>query len=169
MLVSLRIQMDVKFQLIKTHKTLWDDIAKQMQEHGYHFNGPQCSNKWKSIKRDYKNVIYHNSKSGNGKKKKCKFIDDLNDLFGCKPSTRPTHTINSMEDESDASSRWRILSLAFQMLPLNLDPQCIVQTRQHYLCHQIPKQTHLSVISQILIRMVMTPRNEKNICPKRES
>lgn len=94
--MSLRLEDDLKFQLHKAHKTLWNDIAKRMTEKGYSYSGIQCSNKWKTVKREYKNTVDHNNKSGNDKKS-CKFYEELNDLYGTKPSTTPSYTMESTQ------------------------------------------------------------------------
>ncbi|XP_060563242.1 uncharacterized protein LOC132722723 [Ruditapes philippinarum] len=103
LLVSMRIENDVKFHMQKTHSTLWDEISAVLKEKGYIFTGKQCSNKWKSLKRDYRAVVDHNSKTGSDKKT-CKFFDDFNQLYGNKPSTRPSFTINSGSTTSALSN-----------------------------------------------------------------
>ena len=62
------------------------------------------ANKWKSIKRDYRNCIDYNSKSGNGGQKKCKHFEELNQLFGNKPSTQPVFVTDTSSRSHSCSS-----------------------------------------------------------------
>lgn len=101
MLVSLRIENDLKFEMMKTHKSLWDKISIKMKEKGYYYTGAQLSNKWKSIKREYKSTVDHNLKSRNSRKT-CKFFDQLNNIYGTKPSTKPACVLDS--DSSSGTS-----------------------------------------------------------------
>lgn len=48
----------------KTHKTLWNKLADTLSKNSMLFSGEKCSNKWKSVKRDYKTTIDYNFKSG---------------------------------------------------------------------------------------------------------
>ena len=53
--------MDVDFAKSKSHKTLWNMIAVKLREQGgIEVSGEKCANKWKSIKRDYRNCIDYN-------------------------------------------------------------------------------------------------------------
>ncbi|XP_070549936.1 uncharacterized protein [Ptychodera flava] len=67
-LVQLRLNKDKVFHKHKIHKQLWTRIKNEMQDAGYSFTADQCLNKWKSIKREYKNTVDHNSRTGNEKK-----------------------------------------------------------------------------------------------------
>ncbi|XP_062576623.1 uncharacterized protein LOC134238512 isoform X2 [Saccostrea cucullata] len=107
MLIDLRIKMDDEFRGSKTHKALWNKLADTMNKNGMFVTGEKCSNKWKSIKRDYKTVVDKNAKSGSGKQKKCKFFDELNNLFGNKPSTRPECVVDTSSFKSFTKSKAR--------------------------------------------------------------
>lgn len=72
-----------------------------MKEKGYYYTGAQLSNKWKSIKREYKSTVDHNLKSGNSRKT-CKFFDQLNNIYDTKPSTKPACVLDS--DSSSGTS-----------------------------------------------------------------
>lgn len=94
LLVSLRVEKDYKFNMLKTHVSLWEEISKCLAEQGHTITEKQCSNKWKGLKRDYKSVIDNNSKTGSDKKS-CKFYEEFNQLFGNKASTRPSFTLDT--------------------------------------------------------------------------
>lgn len=70
-----------------------------MKEKGYYYTGAQLSNKWKSIKREYKSTVDHNLKSGNSRKT-CKFFDQLNNIYDTKPSTKPACVLDSSSGTS---------------------------------------------------------------------
>jgi hypothetical protein len=78
----------------RAHKTLWVELAKMLGEHGYNVTGDNCANKWKSLKMAYKDVVDHNSKTGNDPKT-CAFFETFNVLCGYSPSTRPQFTLDS--------------------------------------------------------------------------
>ncbi|XP_070552455.1 uncharacterized protein [Ptychodera flava] len=93
-LVQLRLNKDEEFHKHKVHKQLWNEINNEMKDRGYTFTADQCLNKWKSLKREYKSTVDHNSHTGNNKKT-CLFYEEFNRLYGNKPSTRPDYTIES--------------------------------------------------------------------------
>jgi len=52
----------------QSHKKIWNNIAKIMTEKGHAVTGPQCAAKLRSLKKSYKSVKNHNSKSGNNRR-----------------------------------------------------------------------------------------------------
>ena len=77
------------------HEALWGTVAKELIAAGYCVTAAQCDNKFKALKRMYNKVVDHNKITGNDKKT-CKFYDDMDKLFGCKASTNPRCTINTV-------------------------------------------------------------------------
>ncbi|XP_021340221.1 uncharacterized protein LOC110441422 isoform X1 [Mizuhopecten yessoensis] len=65
-----------------------------MNKKGYKYTPTQCENKFKSLKREYRNTVDHNSKSGNDKKS-CPFFSEFQELYGMNASTRPSVAISS--------------------------------------------------------------------------
>lgn len=51
-----------------TSKKMWMQIAKCMKEKKYNFTYNQCCSKMDSLKRRYRQVVDHNSQSGNDRK-----------------------------------------------------------------------------------------------------
>ncbi|XP_038067667.1 uncharacterized protein LOC119737406 isoform X2 [Patiria miniata] len=103
-LVGLRSERDYRFHQCKAHKPIWEEIAREVP---IDCSGEQCSNKWKSLKRTYMETVDHNSKIGNDRKD-CKFYNEFNELYGNKPSTKPTFVMDSgttacTVNESDTS------------------------------------------------------------------
>ncbi|XP_038045163.1 uncharacterized protein LOC119719731 isoform X2 [Patiria miniata] len=94
LLVSLRVKMEDSFHGTKAHKVLWNKIAKEMQSKGCLVTTDHCQNKWKSIKREYKQTVDHNSQTG-ANRKICKFYTELDELYGNNESTRPSMTLSS--------------------------------------------------------------------------
>ncbi|XP_070573584.1 uncharacterized protein [Ptychodera flava] len=82
-LVQLRLNKDEEFHKHKVHKQLWNEINNEMKDRGYTFTADQCLNKWKSLKREYKSTVDHNSHTGNNKKT-CLFYEEFNRLYGNK-------------------------------------------------------------------------------------
>ncbi|XP_021370146.1 uncharacterized protein LOC110461141 [Mizuhopecten yessoensis] len=73
LLFDLRSTMESDFHSMRTHKVLWKKISESMNKKGYKSTPTQCENKFKSLKREYRNTVDHNSKTGNDKKS-CPFF-----------------------------------------------------------------------------------------------
>ncbi|XP_033757861.1 uncharacterized protein LOC117340221 [Pecten maximus] len=102
LLLDTRIEMDSLFQGSTNHKTLWGRIAERMLLSNVRVNGDQCNNKFKAMKRDYRATKDHNEQSGNDKKR-CRFYDEFDTVYGCKAGTRPTKTLASFGSEDEQS------------------------------------------------------------------
>ena len=102
LLVNIRVEMDDLFINGKrAHKTLWVEVANKMKEKGHgDITDEHCSNKWKSLKRTYKETVDHNAKTGNDPKT-CAFQNEFDDLYGNNPATRPKFTVDDMEGTED--------------------------------------------------------------------
>lgn len=50
------------------YKKMWLQIAKSMKEKKYNFTHSQCCTKMDALKRQYRQIIDHNSQSGNDRK-----------------------------------------------------------------------------------------------------
>ena len=86
-MIDVRGGMEDKFQGTKSHETLWLQIQKKLADKGMKVSVSQIINKWKNLKKRYKEVIDSNSKTGN-ESVSWKHYDKFNDLFGNKASTR---------------------------------------------------------------------------------
>lgn len=51
-----------------SQKKVWEKIAKELEAKGHAVTGPQCSSKLRSLKKSYKSIKDHNSKSGNSRR-----------------------------------------------------------------------------------------------------
>lgn len=51
-----------------SNKKIWTDIAREMKSHGYNYNAAQCCSKMDALKRKYRKMRDHNSRSGNSRK-----------------------------------------------------------------------------------------------------
>jgi len=74
----------------KPPKKCWEELSKGMAQHKYKVTASQCASKLASLKRTYKNIKDHNSRSGNKKRNwqfyevrwKINFVNELfNDLY----------------------------------------------------------------------------------------
>ena len=67
----------------------------------------QCSNKWESLKREYKKAVDNNTQTG-GEKKTCQFYEEFGELYGHKSGTRPLFVmasrVNKTTIETSANS-----------------------------------------------------------------
>lgn len=101
-LFHLRCALEKDFIGFKTHTVLWNKIAEDLGKEGHKFTPNQCVNKFKSLKRDYRATVDHNSRTGNDKKT-CLFFDEFNQMYGLKASTKPVFTLAS--DDSQPSQK----------------------------------------------------------------
>ncbi|XP_062606717.1 uncharacterized protein LOC134268476 [Saccostrea cucullata] len=99
-LFEMRKEYEEKFGSMKCHKTLWAQISSSLSKAGVVASAMQCSNKWKSLKREYKKTIDHNSHTGN-EKKTCQFYEDFNEMYGHRSGTQPEFVMSSRSTEKE--------------------------------------------------------------------
>lgn len=80
--------MDDAFYKNKNHETLWQKIFKNMNSVGIKVTKQEIMNKWRNLKRKYKETIDLNKKTGNEK-------HEFDNLFGHKASTKATVSFDS--------------------------------------------------------------------------
>lgn len=90
----------------KTHKTLWNHVERMLREAGVEATAEQCVNKFKDLKRVWRSCIDHNAKTGN-EPKTCPFFNELNEVYGMKPSTRPSFTFSSYSKQKGQMNVWK--------------------------------------------------------------
>ncbi|KAK5648189.1 hypothetical protein RI129_003081 [Pyrocoelia pectoralis] len=88
-----------------SQKKVWEKIAAVMREQGHVVTGPQCMSKFNGMKRTYKAVSDHNSKSGNNPRS-WPYFDLLQSLLGERPFMEPL----SIASSSSPSTRMRCAS-----------------------------------------------------------
>lgn len=88
-------------------KKIWQLISEELIKKLYNVTGPQCQSKFAGMKKTYKSIKDHNSKSGNGIRT-WPYFDLLDGLLGVKPYITPIATISSTgkrdQPESESSS-----------------------------------------------------------------
>lgn len=87
LLIDLRLQREDRFLGVKSHDTLWGEIANEMKDMGIVVSKLQLLNKWRSLKKKYKEVNDENSKTGNNAQT-WKHFERFSEVYGCKASTR---------------------------------------------------------------------------------
>ena len=94
-LIQLWGEDDVQCQLegCKRNKAIYERLARSMLP-DYERNGSQCREKIKKLKAEYKKIKDKNGKTGRGRKT-MKFYDELNDILGTRPATRPAVLVDS--------------------------------------------------------------------------
>lgn len=115
LLFHARMKLEKEFSEARSHKTLWDKIAKELKSAGCLVTARQCENKYKSLKREYRATIDHNSRSGNDRKS-CAFFEEFSELYGMKAGSRPKFTIGSFSG-SDRSQMQESFSSSDEQLP----------------------------------------------------
>jgi len=77
-----------------SQKKIWQSIGDELLKKSYNVTGPQCQSKFGGLKRTYKSIKDHNSKSGNGTRT-WPYFNLLDDLLGAKPYITPIGTVSS--------------------------------------------------------------------------
>ena len=70
------------------NKTVYEQVAKKMNNYGYKRDWVQCRNKIKNLKKEYRTVKDHNNETGRGRKT-CKFFEELDEILGHRPASTP--------------------------------------------------------------------------------
>ena len=81
------------------NKAVWQEIAQNLSENNFTFTAEKCERKMLNMKRDYRSVIDHNNKTGNDRKTH-PFMDEMNEIFGLKPTIKPLAVASSMPTKS---------------------------------------------------------------------
>lgn len=64
-----------------SQKKVWEKVAQELKIKGHDVTGPQCSSKLRSLKKSYKSIKDHNSKSGNDRRTRQFFDVCINSLI----------------------------------------------------------------------------------------
>ena len=72
-LFDIRSKKEKEFNSNKVHKSLWENIAKELSALGVKATAVQCMNKWKALKREYKKTVDNNAQTGS-EKNTCPFF-----------------------------------------------------------------------------------------------
>ncbi|CAC5390723.1 unnamed protein product [Mytilus coruscus] len=94
LLLELRLGEDNCFNSPKNHETLWNKITQEMNAQKVNVTNAQIINKWKTMKKKYKEVIDQNGKTGNSKTS-WKYYDIFNNTYGNKAGTQALITYDS--------------------------------------------------------------------------
>ncbi|XP_011044213.1 PREDICTED: trihelix transcription factor GT-2-like [Populus euphratica] len=79
-LISLRADLDIKYQEHGAKGPLWEDISAGMQKLGYNRSAKSCKEKWENINKYFKKVKESNRKRP-GDSKTCPYFDQLDALY----------------------------------------------------------------------------------------
>jgi hypothetical protein len=84
-LIDLRLQRK-KVCGTKSHDILWGKIALEMKIWGVYVSKAQLINKWKALKKKYKEINDENNKTGN--KNSWKYLEQFGEVYRSKASTK---------------------------------------------------------------------------------
>jgi hypothetical protein len=91
-LISLRADLDIKYQEHGAKGPLWEDISAGMQKLGYNRSAKRCKEKWENINKYFKKVKESNKKRPEDSKT-CPYFDQLDALY--KEKNKMEITVNS--------------------------------------------------------------------------
>jgi len=86
-------------------KSIWKDIAENLNERGFKLNpespGEKVHQKWRNMEREYRSYIEHQKKTGEGNKKQPEFFDELHRIFSVRHSVNPVVISDTSSSSSD--------------------------------------------------------------------
>ena len=94
MLIAVYIDMEDSFNGIKNHDTIWNEITRKLNSEGVPVAKNQVINKWKYMKKKYKEIVDNSNKTGSSTMY-WKHYESFNQLYGNKASTEPAMTIDT--------------------------------------------------------------------------
>ena len=83
---------------MKSYEVLWGKITEKLNAENVNVSKVQVINKWKTLKKKYKEVIDDNSKTGN-QRTNWKYFEVFNEAYGNKAGTQAVLTFDSERDE----------------------------------------------------------------------
>ena len=86
------------------NKNIYDKLAAELTSSGYTRMGLQCREWIKKLKKDYKKTKDNLNETEN-KWKICKFYEQLSDILGDRPSTKPAIVINSSAEQNELKTQ----------------------------------------------------------------
>jgi len=99
LLFSLRKEHDNFFKNDKIKKDVaWKKIAEFFKEKGYSYTAKQIENKWKNLRKSYMKIKDNNNKSG-ASFKKCKYFDEMEEIYGKSPSVQPVVIASNLSEK----------------------------------------------------------------------
>ncbi|XP_036148167.1 trihelix transcription factor GTL1-like [Monomorium pharaonis] len=96
LLFSLRKEHNDLFKNDKIRKDIaWKKIAEFFKEKGYTYTAKQIENKWKNLRKNYMKIKDNNKKSG-ASLKKCKYFDEIEEIYGKSSSVQPVAVASNL-------------------------------------------------------------------------
>ncbi|XP_063923782.1 uncharacterized protein LOC135137931 [Zophobas morio] len=83
-----------------TNRSVWGQIAAEMQSHSYHVTIEQVENKWKNLKKQYKKIVDHNNSSGRDRAD-WPYFSAMDKLFGQRPEIKPPVLLGTMPTDKN--------------------------------------------------------------------
>ena len=80
----------------KRNKHVYARLSSELEKHGIVKSGEQCRGKVKKLRQEYKKIKDGHNQTGRGRTK-WKFYDQLNELLGNRPATRPPVVLETLE------------------------------------------------------------------------
>lgn len=103
LLITSREEMDDEFHKLKNHEVLWTRITRNIYYNGVKVTRSQVMNKWKNLKKKYREVLDENNKTGN-QRITWRHLKSFNKIFGHKASSKAACTYDSSKKENKLST-----------------------------------------------------------------
>ncbi|XP_065895990.1 myb/SANT-like DNA-binding domain-containing protein 7 [Dysidea avara] len=87
----------------KRNREVFDKISREMAVAGFTRTGPQCREKVKKLKGEYKKIKDGLKQTGNNRKT-CKFFEELDEVMGTKPAIAPPVLLDTFSTLTTESS-----------------------------------------------------------------
>lgn len=98
-LFDIRSKKKTEFNRNKVHKSLWENISKELSTFGVTAKLYSVFKKVESHEEGIQKTVDNKSRTG-AEKKTCPFYEEFKELFGNKSGTRPSYVMSFSESES---------------------------------------------------------------------
>lgn len=142
----------------RNKKAVWAKIATEISTRQRVFEGNQCGDKWKSLKRSYKRILDNNNSSGRSYKN-WKFMDAMDAVMGDRPEIQQISTASSVNGF--------VINTAC-ISSSDTEGQSAIETQENpTAAKQRRKHTNQDWISEFLDRQ--DRRHQENLTQRKES
>ena len=86
------------------NKIVYEKLAKGMADGGFNRNAKQCQLKIKHLREKYRTYKAKIARSGAGAGKPPRFFNEIDEMLGTRPQTRPTFLLASGNADADKES-----------------------------------------------------------------
>ena len=110
----------------RRNQDVYEKIGHKLAEAGFEWTYQQCQDKLKKLRADYKRIKDKRGKTREGSYPDWHYFDPLDAVLGHKPETKPTVTIDTLQEDSPGIDEVTAGDRLHQNLKLALVVKCLI-------------------------------------------